>query len=400
MTAQRQYILPNCNLVIEGLLAGDESDATSPLTVVLNSECTFPGTADRLSGGREFLNALVKAVSDYAQSLLSGVPYPLEETPTATQPVTLKPTDNHRHQLIAAVSDAEGAEARQTIDLNSVQLFDLVEAVDQLLADTLTLPDMTLQVAPLNRRHARPAEPASKRVIPAAVGLSTLAAAAVLLFMVPVPEFEPQRRESEELSEQVETESANLDDSGAAAPDAETSEAAENPNDDSDSASVDAAGDEETAAEETEAGVESSDVDEAVDDAAVAEGDPVAAGIALGRLSAAPAIADDRTLNDIEAELESKLASALEEFADDDGDLPFSEDLIYRIAVSADADILGYKYENDAALENIDDTPLPNFTFIPVDTDSAIDEPVAQFRLTFQPDGTVTAEPIGVDDDE
>ena len=62
MTAQRQYILPNCNLIVEGLVTGEESDPTSPLTVVLNSECTFPGTPNRLSGGREFLNALVKTL--------------------------------------------------------------------------------------------------------------------------------------------------------------------------------------------------------------------------------------------------------------------------------------------------------------------------------------------------
>ncbi|NEQ43656.1 MAG: DUF4335 domain-containing protein [Leptolyngbya sp. SIOISBB] len=182
MTAQRQYILPNCNLVIEGLVTGEESDPTSPLTVVLNSECTFPGTTDRLSGGREFLNALVKTVSDYAQSLLSGVPYPLEDKPTATQPVTLQLTDQQRHQLVATTANADGAETQTTINLNSVQLFDLVEAVDQLLADTFTLPDMSLQVTPLNRRHARPAEPTTKRVIPAAVGVSALAAASVLLF--------------------------------------------------------------------------------------------------------------------------------------------------------------------------------------------------------------------------
>lgn len=397
MTAQRQYILPNCNLVIEGLVAGDESDPTSPLTVVLNSECTFPGTADRLSGGREFLNALVKAVSDYAQSLLSGIPYPLDETPTATQPVTLKHTENQRHQLLATIADAEGAKSQKVIDLNSVQLFDLVEAVDQLLADALTLPDMTLQVTPLERRHARPAEPATKRVVPAAVGLSTLAAAAVLLFMVPVPEFEPQRRDSEELSEQVETESANLNDGGASVPESESEAIADTEEDGETTTS-------ESVNEEDEESVDDSEATESdaasTDDEADAGVDPVAAGIALGRLSTAPAIASDRTLNDIEAELESKLATALEEFADDDGDLPFDQDLTYRIAVSEDADILGYKYENDAALDNIDVTPLPRFTFIPVDTDSAIDEPIAQFLLTFTPDGTVIAEPVAIEDDE
>lgn len=384
MTVQRQYILPNCNLVIEGLIAGDESDPTSPLTVVLNSEFTFPGTADRLSGGREFLNAIVKTVSDYAQSLLSGVPYPLEEQPSESQPVTLTPTAKHSHQLVATVTDTNGETTQKTVELNSVQLFDLMEAVDQLLADNATLPDMALQVAPLNRRHARPAEPVTKRVIPAAVGLSTLVASAALLFLVPVPEFEPTPREEEEVSEQVEPAADDGANGDTATTDDESPAAATDETDSDASADTTATDDDSTitAAEDT---------DEAI-------ADPVAAGIALGRLATAEAIADDDLLNDLEAELESKLEAALEDLADGD-ELPFEESLTYRIAVSESGDILGYKYENDAALENVDATPLPTLTFIPVDPDSAADEPIAQFRLTFEPDGTVSAKPIDPDEE-
>ena len=385
MTVQRQYILPNCNLVVEGLIAGDESDPTSPLTVVLNSEFTFPGTADRLSGGREFLNAIVKTVGDYTQSLLSGVPYPLAESPTETQPVTLTPTDNHRHQLVATVADADGTTTQKTVELNSVQLFDLVEAVDQLLADNGTLPDLTLQVAPLNRRHARPAEPATRRVIPAAVGISTLAAAAALLFLVPVPEFEPTPRE-EDVSEQIDTEADNLANDDVSAGD-------EPPVTSEDEAAPGATDDDRDAAEGESAGDDALVGDEAAD------ADPVAAGIALGRLSAADAIADADLLNDLEADLESQLETALADLADGE-ELPFTESLTYRIAVSETGDILGYKYENDAALNYIDATPLPALTFIPIDVDSAAAEPVAQFRLTFEPDGTVMAEPMISDEDE
>ncbi|MEM1278634.1 MAG: hypothetical protein AAGG53_01155, partial [Cyanobacteria bacterium P01_H01_bin.152] len=119
----------------------------------------------------------------------------------------------------------------------------------------------------------------------------------------------------------------------------------------------------------------------------------------LGRLATAPAIADADTLDNLGAEVATKLESALEDLADD-APLSFEEVLIYRIAVSEDGEILGYKYENDAALENIDGTPLPQLTFIPVDTESAIDEPVAQLRITFERDGTVKAEPIEAADGE
>ncbi|WP_204139583.1 DUF4335 domain-containing protein [Halomicronema sp. CCY15110] len=390
MTAQRQYILPNCNLIVEGLVTGEESDPTSPLTVVLNSECSFPGTSDRLSGGREFLNALVKTVSDYAQSLLSGVPYPLATAPTADQPVVLQPTDDHRHQLVATLTDNTGAETQQTIALNAVQLFDLVEAVDQLLTDTFTLPDMALQVAPLHRRHARPAEPAAQRLIPAAVGVSTLAVASMLLFMLPVPEFEPQRSDREEQSELVDPDSASVPERGAAAPGS----------DDADGATADPAGETTTTDAETATDADTeatAQPDELAGSEEIAN--PVAAGIALGRLATAPAIADDDLLTDLEAEVTNTLEAALEELADDGG-LAFDEALIYRIAVSTDGDILGYKYENDAALENIDRTPLPQLTFIPIDVEQAIDEPVAQFRLTLQPDGMVELEPVEATDPE
>ena len=392
MTAQRQYILPNCNLIVEGLVTGEESDPTSPLTVVLNSECTFPGTPNRLSGGREFLNALVKTVSDYAQSLLSGVPYPHESAPTAEQPVVLQTTTDHGHQLVANLTDDSGTDTQQTIDLNSVQLFDLVEAVDQLLADSFTLPDMALQITPLNRRHARPAEPAAQRLIPAAVGVSTLAVASVLLFMVPVPEFEPQRSDREEQSELLETDAANVPDSGAAAPgaddpDAVTAAAA----DEATTTTADVESNADTEADTADTDTELADEADFANDDAVA--DPVTAGIALGRLSTAPEIEDDELLNDIEANVTETLETALADLAED-GDRAFSDELLYRIAVSTDGEILGYKYENDAALENIDRTPLPQLTFIPIDVERASDERVAQFILTLQPDGTVELEPV------
>lgn len=362
MTVQRHYTLPNCNLKIEGLAPGDETDPMAPLTVVLNSECVFPGVAETLSGGREFLNALIQTVSDYAQSVLSGVPYPLAAETSESHPVTLQAGTNHRHQLRATVTTPEGATVHRTLELNSVQLFDLMEAVDQLLADTQTLPDMALQLSPLHRRHARPAEPASKRVVPAAAGLSTLAASAALLFMLPVPEFEPQRPQRDEQAT-----SALVDENN------DTNIAESAPSTD------DAASEGEDVATATTA-----------ENAVV---DPVEAGIALGRLSAAPVIEDAEVLDDLESDLESTLEDELAE------DLPFDESLIYRVAVSEAGDILGYKYENEAALENVESTPLPSLTFIPVDAEAAADEPIAQFLVTFDADGDVTAEPIAADDD-
>lgn len=361
MTVQRQYTLPNCNLKLEGLSTGDESDPMAPMTVLLNSECRFPEIAESLTGGRDFLNALVKTVSDYAQSVLSGIAYPLAEDLSDEQSVTLTAGDNHRHRLAAIVADEKGNSTRKTIELNSVQLFDLVEAVDQLLADTLALPDMAPQLSSLNRKHSRSAEPAAKRVIPAAAGLSALAASAALVFMVPVPEFEPRPAEEQRsLSELVEEESANLAGSGNGDSDAE--DAPESPDGASEGAIADEADTPDPLSESV--------------------------GTALGRLAAAPTITDTDTLDTLENMLEDTLTSSLPD------DASFEDSLVYQVALSESGDVLGYKYENDAALENVEETPLPDLVFLPVEPDEPITEPIALFRVTFQPDGEVDAELI------
>ena len=75
MNIRRQYSLPNCTLVLEGL-----SDMNNPLdnnlSMVVNVECYFVTINQKLEGGRAFLESLVKAVSAYAQECLSGVHHP------------------------------------------------------------------------------------------------------------------------------------------------------------------------------------------------------------------------------------------------------------------------------------------------------------------------------------
>ncbi|MEO1095805.1 MAG: DUF4335 domain-containing protein [Cyanobacteria bacterium J06638_28] len=375
MTTQRQYILPNCSLIVEGLVAGDESDITAPLTVVLNTECQFPGIAESLQGGREFLDALIQAVSIYAQTVLSGVVTQPTARSTATlAPVTLTLSEENRHTLAADVTDANGEVTRRTVILNAVQLFDLTEAVDQLLSDSLTLPDVSLQVVPLQRRYIRPAEPMAQRVVPAATGLSALAASAALLFMVPVPEEALERiRETEDEAALVEEAPTTAD--GAPEP---TTDGLETEPSITDDAESDAAPTDDAAVDES--------VDESTTEPALA--DPLSAATALTRLRRAPEITNVDDLEELQANLESTLAAALPETLD------FEESLTYRVAVAEDGDLLGYKYEDDVALTNVDSTPLPELTFIPVNLEQQAEEPVAQFWVTFEPDGEVTAEPI------
>lgn len=370
MTIQRQYILPNCSLIVEGLVTGDENDLTAPLTVVLNTECQFPGIPEPLHGGREFLDALVQAVSTYAQTVLSGVvTHTTAKLATTTSPVTLTSNENHQHTLAADVTGTDGEVTRKTLTLNTVQLFDLTEAVDQLLSDSLTLPDMSLQVVPLQRRYIRPIEPTTQRVVPAAAGLSALVASAAFLFILPVPEAELERmRETESGAALVEEDDATTDSIPEPTTDASETDASQSDEVITDDSAVDES------------------VDESVTESTSA--DPLSAATALTRLRRAPEITDVNDLEELQADLESTLEEALPEILD------FEESLTYRVAVSADGDLLGYKYEDDIALENVDSTPLPELTFIPVDLNQVAEEPVAQFWVTFELDGEVIAEPV------
>ncbi|WP_008309453.1 DUF4335 domain-containing protein [Leptolyngbya sp. PCC 6406] len=349
MTIRRQYILPNCNLILEGMSGEDALNPLAPLTILLNTECQFPGIADPIVGGRDFLEALVQAVSRYAQAFLSGVPaLPPKTLATATAAplVTLEPEGRHRHRLRLATVDKEGSAPPVDIVLTTVQLFDLVEAVDQLLADTQTLPDLTVALNPIPRRQVKPREPLAQRAAPMAVGASAVAVAAAALFFVPVPSLEPRPPES-------------VQENGTSSESSETD-----------------------ATTTTPPGPDGEDA--AAEDRG---GSPVEAALALARLENAPAIEDAETLETLRNQLVDTLEQNL-------GGATFGADLVYRVGVSATGELLGYRHEDDASLLNVDTTPLPQLTYIPVNPDTAVQEPVAQFRVTFSADGAVTAEPL------
>ncbi|NJN21709.1 MAG: hypothetical protein HC812_11670 [Leptolyngbya sp. RL_3_1] len=114
----------------------------------------------------------------------------------------------------------------------------------------------------------------------------------------------------------------------------------------------------------------------------------LAASRTLTRLNRAPVIDDEETLN----QLQSDLAETLE--ADwavpDDLDTP----LTYRVAVSADGDLLGYRPEDNDSLANLENTPLADLTYTPINLETVAAEPVAQFEVILAPDGGVTVTPV------
>ncbi|GFE67977.1 DUF4335 domain-containing protein [Chroococcus sp. FPU101] len=192
MNLKRQYNLPNCTLIVEGfsdgITATNASDGQPVLSIVTNAECHINGTNQVLQGGRTFLENLTKAVSSYAQELLSGVRRPHEVTPTEDQ-ITLEKVSDTYHRLIwYPPSDIKISEKPFSINLSTVQLFDLVEAVDQFCTDQRTLPDINLKLQPLSRRYRQKDEPIAKKAVPMAVGLSSLAVVAAASYFLPVPE--------------------------------------------------------------------------------------------------------------------------------------------------------------------------------------------------------------------
>ena len=208
MTIQRQYNLPNCTLTLEGFSNTDldPAQAARPsLDQLMQFECRFTNPEQVLTGGTDLLHSLVNATNQCAQEWMSGVRhvkahrYSDETTVAIAQPpeaegFLLKVSAT---LLLATPEEKEGdskLEPSQSVteavelNLTTVQLFDLVEAIDQILADTQTLPNLSSKVRPLTHREAISGQPLTQRAAPLALGTTSLAVAAAALFFLPFPE--------------------------------------------------------------------------------------------------------------------------------------------------------------------------------------------------------------------
>ena len=179
MNIQRKYSLPNCTLLLEGL--SDVPPTTQfqelrpELSILVNAECYLSSYGTPISGGREFFE--LQKVSSNQHKLIvhpeiigDGVQFP----------------GNIVQQLPIEV------------DLNTVQLFDLVEAVDQFFADTQTLSELTLELQPVTRGYSGSSQAILKQAVPATVGVSSLAVAAVAFSLITPPQVNPPEPKQEE----------------------------------------------------------------------------------------------------------------------------------------------------------------------------------------------------------
>lgn len=292
-TIQRKYSLPNCTLLVEGLSPANEPLNVRPLiSVLVNAECHLVGAKQPLMGGRDFFESLVTAVSGYAQEFLSQVPHP-EAHRTAAGFVQLQQIDHHRHRLIVQGDANQNGTSPITLDLTTVQLFDLIEAVDQFFADSRTLPDIALQLEPVSKRNAGHSPQLAKQAVPATVGVSSLALAAIAFFFVPIPEVqrpvEPQPQSSR-------------------------------------------------------------------------------------RNLSATVITDQAQIATLQQKLHSQIRQTWKS--------KVNEDLVYRLSVTKDGTIVGYRSISATASDAIAQTPLPNLLAYPV-ADATLPDAIAQFQVVF-----------------
>lgn len=203
MSSKRQYSLPSCNLILEGMEDANTESADilsgqPPISILINAECHLLKSNQKLSGGSVFLTNLARAVSTYAQGFLSGL-FAADKSDSSSaeypQVSISKVPEPHLHRLTLQPQPDSG-EAKTEIDLTTVELFDLVDAIDQLYADRFVLPNMTLELHPVSRRYRKPEQPLVERATPAVVGMTSLALAAVAFFLIPPPVMRQPKPES------------------------------------------------------------------------------------------------------------------------------------------------------------------------------------------------------------
>ncbi len=389
MTIRRQYSLPNCTLVLEGLSDGSATsllDKRPVLSILMSAECYVTGLAEPLSGGREFFESLVRVVSSYAQEFMSGVHYPDRYGPNLGM-VQLHRIDGNLHRLTVLPASTgspsqidQKTEVSAKVDLTTVQLFDLVEAIDQFFADTQTLPELSLQLTPVSKRYVKSAEPLAKRSLPAVVGVSSLALAAMAFFLVPVPEVQRPR----DPVPQPNAGGQNLGTptpGGSGSPNPNPAPEADGllprtqtPNAESSSPTP-------IPAPQPDASPLAAPQSNTLPETAPS---PVSEGLASPEAAAVP-ITDPGEIELLKGKLSQQIDGVVKNKP------PVDAELVYRVSVAQDGAIVGYKSENSAAVDT-SETPLSELLYKPVGSRPPA-EPLADFRVVFTPDGNVQVTP-------
>ncbi|MGL5083638.1 MAG: DUF4335 domain-containing protein [Microcoleaceae cyanobacterium] len=351
MTIQRKYSSPSCQLVLQGLIDGksNPSESRPCMSMLMDAECKFTDFTQSLTGGREFFESLVTQISRYTQTILSDVAVP-ESPANASSPVHLQRMGDNLHRLTVRLDPGESVEfATQgspvtQLDLTTVQLFDLVETIDQFFADPRTLPSLTLDLQPIGKREVKPDQPLAQQAIPAAVGLASVALAAIAFLSLPVPEVKPPKDLLPQPQTEAQTEETLAETPGATPPPEGSTDGSALP--------------------------------------------PVAKSPQNleSTLAPGPVITDPALVKRLQAGLNEKLIQGWVVTPE------LSRSLMYRVSVAEDGDIVGYDSINDATTQEEKLIPLPQLLYR-APASSRIEEPLADFKVAFNPNGQVEVNP-------
>ncbi|MBW4509833.1 MAG: DUF4335 domain-containing protein [Scytonematopsis contorta HA4267-MV1] len=389
MNIQRKYSLPNCTLLLEGLSDASRTahlqDLRPILSILVNTECYISGYGQPLVGGRDFFESLVRAVSGYAQEFLSNVSNPQAHN-YESELVYFQRIDNDCHRLIVNPdnnTEAFGANNNKEpieLDLNTLQLFDLVEAIDQFFADSQTLPELSLGLQPVSRSHGVASAALAKQAVPASVGVGSLAAAALVLGFLPVP----QVRTPEKLQEQTNrTEQTSPSPNATASPTPEPIQT---------TTPITGATPTPTTTPITEATPTPTATPIAATPTPTTVPTPGATPATAdleSLLSTVPEITDPSQLKSLNRQVYNVVNGNWN--VNTRSQLP--EDLVYRIGVAADGSIVGYKSVNSKASDAVAKTPLPTLLYNPSARGPINKEPIAQFKVVFTREGILQVSP-------
>lgn len=426
MTIRRQYQLPNCSLVLDGLSIDPSPGNEEVMSLLVNAECRISGLERSLNGGYNFFAALVRAVSQYGQEVLSGYAHPqvIEGEPLL---VHINPGDGPYHHLVVQPEIADLGESGDgraiDIKLSAVQLFDLTEAVDQFFGDQQTLPELEPALSPLARRFVRSEEPLSDRAVPAVLGVGGLVVATMALGLLPVPELrdpalENQANNPAEIAPVDETAGSGEPPTGAIEP-ADTPgneltadeepEAANSASEDADPGNSDSTSAEAVTTEATEDAEDSDAVADAPDDvdaqnanapddetferfddfrnedtAVDAEDGGAIAATGNATFSEQPTAGELTGFANIRS-----LNNQLKQSIVANRDQPrFGDAVSYRVRVNEEGTVMAYQPQGSGASQAISETPLPKLIKA---ADEA--EPAVDYRVVFTERGVVEVSP-------
>ncbi len=196
MSINRQFSLPNCVFILEGFSNSSDAGVARPeLSILTRFECYFAREKQALVGGLDLLESLISATNDSVQACISGVPSAHRKTSASSPRVEINPV-NDGFELIVPEDllsqgltepSKEAETAGVQMQISAVQLFDLMEAIDQLTADQQTLPTLQNVIRSRSRSQTLSGSVLVEKSAPVALGAASVAAAAAAFFLVPAP---------------------------------------------------------------------------------------------------------------------------------------------------------------------------------------------------------------------